>query len=42
VGDRGDDKVAGILEADETPSNRWSMLGVNNSPFSPSRRSSFD
>src|ERR1035438_4578475 len=23
-------------------SNRWSMLGVNSTPFSPSRRSSFD
>lgn len=42
VGDRGDDEVAGVIEADESRSNRWSMLGVKRSPFSPSRRSSFD
>ena len=31
---RGDDEVAGILEAYLKPrSNRWSMLGVNSNPF---------
>jgi hypothetical protein len=34
------DKSAVVFKTNEPRSNRWSMLGVNNNPFSPFNRSS--